>query len=111
MQNLIGIGIADATQNSRISECAFQSPVLSRECSLKCLQIAGENINAARIHIAQVFFASEHHQGSSALGACLGEYERAVVKIKSCELIAACEFRSHFAPVQAAGDHQVKHKP
>src|SRR6185312_227476 len=111
MQNLIGIGIADATQNSRISECAFQSPVLSRECCLNCLQITGENINAARIHIAQVFFASEHHQGSSALGACLGEYERAVVKIKSRELIAACEFRSRAPPMQPASDHQMKDYP
>src|SRR5690242_8260495 len=111
MQNLVGVRIADATHNSRISQSTFQCAVLSRYCGLKRRQITGENIDAAWIHIAQALFASEHHQGSPAFGACFSEYERAPGKIERPELIAPYELCSHLAPVQAAGNHKVKHQP
>src|SRR5208283_1980746 len=75
------------------------------------MEIAGEDIDSSRIEGAHAFFASEHMQRSAAFGASLGENQSAVGKVEGGEGLAAGEFRLGRAPMQTAGNHQVKREP
>jgi hypothetical protein len=50
-------------------------------------------------------------QRCAALRACLGERKSAVGKVECGEVLTACEFDFRGAPVQPAGDHQMKNEP
>src|SRR5690348_4652446 len=57
MQNLIRVGIANSTDYPGISKRPFQGVVLGTQRFSETFQIATENINAARVHCLQCFFA------------------------------------------------------
>ena len=54
---------------------------------------------------------AEDVQRGAALASGFGEHQRAVGKIERGEVVAAAELRARGPPVQAPGDHQVKHEP
>ena len=111
MQNLIGIRISDAAHDPRVRQRAFQSSILNCERSLKRFEIAGENIDAARIYIAQALLALEQVKGSAALRAGFGKHQRAVRKIESRKLISSSQLCSRDPPVQTSRNHQMQNEP
>jgi hypothetical protein len=59
----------------------------------------------------QGLFAAHNVQGRAALGASLGKNQGTVREIERRQSLATGELGSGRAPVQAAGDHQVKDQP
>src|SRR5437667_6037152 len=111
VQNLIRVSVADAAHNSRICERPLQSAVLSSERSLKGSQVAGEDIDPARIDCTQTLLAFQNVQGGAAFGAGFGQHQRASCKIESRQLIASRQLLTRRTPMQTASDHQMKDQP
>ena len=49
VQDLIGIRIADATQQTRIGKGSLECVVFSRECGAKRIEIAGEDVDPSGV--------------------------------------------------------------
>jgi hypothetical protein len=54
------------------------------------------------------FFIAKEVKRGAAFGAGFGEDKRAIGKVEGSEIVSAAEFGPEGAPVEAAGDHQVK---
>ena len=111
MQNLVGIGVADATDHARIGESAFESAILGGQSITKGIEIAVEDFDAAGVDRVEAVFAAENMERSAALGAGFGEHERAVREVEGRETITAGKPDVLRAPMQAACDHQVENEP
>ena len=111
VQNLVGIGVADATDDAGIGESAFESAVLGGESIAKGFEIAVEDFNAAGVDGVEAVFAAENMERGAAFGAGFGEHERAVREVEGRETITAGKPRVLRAPMQAACDHQVENEP
>ena len=61
MQDLVGIGVADAADEARIGERALEGAVLRGERGAKRVEVGGENVDAARIDEPQSLFAADRH--------------------------------------------------
>jgi hypothetical protein len=81
VQNLIRIRVADAADDSRVSQRA--------QCRL----------------------AADDVQRGAAFGAGFSENQRAIGKIECRKVIASQQPRSGRAPVEPAGDHQMDDQP
>ena len=71
----------------------------------------GEDVDAAGVDVFCGGFVGEEVEGGTAFGAGFGEDERAVGEVECGEVVAAAEFGSEGAPVEAAGDHEVQDEP
>ena len=56
-------------------------------------------------------FAGDDEERGAAFRACLGQDERAIVKIERGQVVFAGELRASRLPVQSPRDHQVQHEP
>ena len=106
MQDLVGVGVADAGEEARIGERALEGVVLAFNRAGELRQIRFEDLDAARVHRLQRRLALHQMQRGAPLRAGLGERQRAVLELEERERAA----RLLAGPVQAAGDHQVQHE-
>ena len=67
VQNLVGIGIADAADGVRVGECFLDGVVPGCERGAEAIEVCREYLDAAGIDGAQAFFAAQEMQGSEAL--------------------------------------------
>lgn len=74
-------------------------------------EIGREDIDAAGVHRAQAFFATDDVQRRAAFRAGFGEGERALGKIERGEELPAPDLGARRPPVQPASDHQMQHQP
>ncbi len=111
MQDLVGVGVADAAEERRIGERAFERVIAPLEHRQKLLWAGREHIEAARIMFAQFAVAPHHVQRRAALAARFRQQERAVFKIKGGKLVFSRQPCAGRFPVQSSGDHQVQHEP
>lgn len=84
----------------------FEGVILGQQLLAKRLQVRVENLHTARIQRAQRRLALHEVQGGAALGAGLGERQRAILELEKGERVA----RFLAGPVQASGDHEVQHE-
>ena len=111
VEDLIGVGVADATHEARIGQGAFQRVVFGGEGRAEGFEVA------LRTSIPP---GSTDRRPSSPLTMCSDarrfepasvECQRALRKIESGEVLAAREFDFRGTPVQPSGDHQMEHQP
>ncbi len=111
MEDLIGVGVADAAEDARVGEGSLEGAVFCSECGAEAFEVGSEDVDAAGVYGLHVFFVVKEVEGGAALGTGFGENEGAVGKIEGGEIVTAAEFGSEGAPVKASGDHQVKNEP
>ena len=72
VENLVGIGVADAADEARVSEGALEGAVLEGERGTKAVKIGGEDFDAAGIDVAEGLLAADEMKRGAALGAGFG---------------------------------------
>src|SRR5258708_7462499 len=102
MQNLIGIGVADAAEEPRVGERPLQGVVVLAKHGDEIAGRGIEHLEAARLMASQFRFASDDMQGGASLRAGLGESQRAIGKVERGEPELARQLRSRRLPVQPA---------
>ena len=88
VQDFVGVGVADAADQTWIGESALEGAVLERERGAKAVQIGGEDFDATGIDALQVFFAADNVERGAALAACFGKDERASGKVEGARGLA-----------------------
>ena len=111
VENFVGVGVADAAEVARIGESALDGVIFGGERGAESGEIGGEDVDAAGVESGEIFFAADDMERRAMFCAGFGEDERAVGEIKCGEHIFAGELCIGRAPVEAAGDHQVKNEP
>lgn len=111
MEDLVGVGVADAAEDARVGEGSLEGAVFCSECGAEACEVGGEDVDAAGVYGLHVFFVAKEVDGGAALRTGFGEDEGAVGKIEGGEIVTAAEFGPEGAPVKASGDHQVKNEP
>jgi len=111
VEDLVGVGVADAGEDAWVCEGALEGSVLDGECGAEGFEVCGEDIDSAGVDLSCGGFAGEEMEGGSAFGTGFGEDERAVGEVEGGEVVAATEFCAEGTPVEAAGDHEMKDEP
>ena len=111
VENLVGVGVADAREDARVGEGPLEGAVFQGESRAEGFEVRGEDLDSAWIYFFCGGFIGEEIKRGSALGAGFGEDEGAVGKVEGGEVVAASEFRVEGAPMEAAGDHEMKDEP
>src|SRR5208283_3272903 len=111
MQDLVGVGVADAAKEAWISEGPFERVIFLYEDGAKGVEICTKNINAAGIKRAQARFTTHDMQRSPVLCTCFSQDQGTLREIKCREAVAPNQPSFRIFPVQTAGNHQVQDQP
>ena len=111
MKNFVGVGVADAAEVARVGESALDGVIFGGERGAECGEVGGEDVDAAGVECGKIFGAFDDVERGAMLRAGFGEDERAIGEIERGKHVFAGELRAGSAPVEAAGDHQVKDEP
>ncbi len=111
MEDLVGVGVADAAEDARVGEGSLEGAVFGGKRVAEGIEIGGEDVDASRINAVEGFFSAEDVKGGSAFGSGFGEDERAVGEVEGGEVVSASEFCAGGFPVEAAGDHEMEDEP
>ena len=111
VQDLVGIGVADAAEQARVGERALERVVLADERSAERREVDRQRLEPARVVRRERVFALHEVQRCPLLRAEFGQREAAVREVERGERMAAGELRARFLPVQAAVDHEVQDEP
>ena len=112
VENLVGVGVADAAEEPWIREAPLQGVVLARQRFAKHLNRGLERLDAAAVERSyRIPTAHELHR-SPFPGAGFGEQQGAVGHHEGGEQQPGPDARllPRLSPTQPAGDHQVKHE-
>ena len=85
VENLVGIGVAHAADETRIGESALEGAVFRCERRTKRVQIRGKDFDASGIDVAEGLLAAKKMQRGAALGAGFRKYQGAVQKVNARE--------------------------
>ena len=92
MEDLVGVGVADAAEDARVGEGALEGAVFGGERGAKGFEVASEKTSMPPGSMARMArFAGEEMQGCAALGAGFGEDERAGGKVEGGEVVSSAE--------------------
>ena len=108
VQDLVGVGVADAREEPRIGQAALQRVVLARERGAERRQVGPEHVEAAAIVRLQVRTSGDQMQPGALDGAGLGHQQGAAREVESRQPQLLRHGRARRAPAQAPGDHQVQ---
>jgi hypothetical protein len=108
VQDLVGVGVADATEDARIGERALQRVVLVLEPLHERRQIRSQDFEPPRRQREDRFFTRDDVDGCLTFRALLGEDRGAVWKVEGRQSHFARERRAFVAPPETAGDHQMQ---
>src|SRR6185437_3326093 len=111
MQNLIGVGVADPAEQSRVGERAFERMVLAPQPLRELRETRFEDLDAARVLQLQIVLPLYDVKRGPTLGSGFGQRERAALECKLGQHRAAPPRRTPLEPVQAARDHQMQDQP
>jgi hypothetical protein len=116
VEDLVGVGVADAGEDAGVGESSLEGAVFGGEGSSEGFEVCGEDVVCKKIEAARVDFfgggfVGEEVEGGAAFGAGFGEDEGAVREVECGEVVSDAEFRAERAPVEAAGDHEMKDEP
>src|SRR5206468_6009209 len=110
VQDLVGVGVADAAQQPWIGQRALERVVLVLERGPERRGVGGEHVDPARIVLAQRPLALHEVDRRPALGAGLGQHERSALELECGQPLLAGASRARRFPVQTPGDHQMDHE-
>jgi len=108
VEDLIGVGVADAGEDARVGEGALKCVIFGNEGLPEVLEAEGKDVQAAGVELGEGCLSLNEVQGGAAFRPGFGEDEGAVGEVEGGEIVAATEFGSGCSPVEAAGDHQVE---
>jgi hypothetical protein len=108
MEDLVRVGVADAAEDVRVGERPFERVALAGKRGAELVDRHLQRLDAAGIVRAQRLFAADDVDRRTALRACFGEDERAVVEVERRETEFARDLRPFRQPLQPAGDHEVE---
>ena len=115
VEDLVGVGVADAGEDAGVGEGSLEGAVFCGEGGAEVFEGCGEDVEAAWIDFVGDGFVGKEMEGSSAFGAGFGEEEGARGEVEGGEVVSAAECRAGLfvegTPVEAAGDHEVKDEP
>ena len=111
LQDLVGIGIADAAEQLGVAQGALQGVVFRGQAPSEGVGLAGHDLEAARVEGAERRRALDDVQAGPALGAGLAQGQAAVREVEGGQIPAPRQVGARRLPVQAAGDHQVENQP
>src|SRR5437016_5681404 len=107
MQNLVGVGVADAAKESWIGERSLQGVILPGESLGELPEISIEDFEPAASELLERSLAAYEPERRSALRASLGEDQRAVREIECGESKLAGNFGAGGNPAQPPRDHKM----
>jgi hypothetical protein len=110
-QNLIGVGVADATEEARVGEGPLESMVCREKDGGEAREIRVEYFEPTRIESEEATFPRDDVERSPLLRAGLSPEKRASGKVKGGKAARWGNFDIAGAPVQAAGNHEMKDEP
>ena len=110
VQDLVGVGVADAAEQARIGERALQRVILAARAAPRTRR-GRRRARRGRRGRTRASARSPRTTWSDArrLRAGLGEQQRARVELERRERERAGQLRARRVPLQPAGDHQVDH--
>ena len=89
MEDLVGVGVADAREDAWVGEGSFEGSVFLSEGDAEFVECAGEDVDASGVDVFGGSFVGEEVEGGSAFGAGFGEDERAVGEVECGQVVAA----------------------
>ncbi len=108
MEDLVGVGVADAGEETRIRQRALQRVVLPCQRLAESRQVRVEDLDAAAVELREARAPLDEVERRPLLRAHLGQHERAFRKIERRDRGAASDLRAALSPVEPAGHHQVE---
>ena len=111
MEDLVGISIADAGENARVGEGAFQGAIFFDEGGAEGFDVSSEDVDSARIDGLHVGFVTEEVERGATFGSGFGENERAIGEVEGSKIVSAAKLGSDGTPVEPASDHEVQDEP
>jgi hypothetical protein len=82
VEDLVGVGVADAGEDAGVGEGAFEGAVFGDESGGEGVEGEGEDVEAAGVQCGEGFFALDEVERGAALGAGFGEGEGAVGEVE-----------------------------
>jgi hypothetical protein len=110
-ENFVGVGIADAGEEARVGEGAFESVIGGDEVGGKLFERGVENLEAAGVKGTEAGFAVDEVEGGALFGAGFGPEEGAVGKVKGSQAAGWGDFDAARLPVKTTGDHEMEDEP
>ncbi len=111
MQDLVGVGVADAAEQVRVGQRALQRVVLELQAGGEGLERRVQHLEAAGVVPREARLALDQVQRGTALGTRLGQRQHAVREFEAGEGDSLGARRAGIEPVQAPGDHEVQDEP
>ena len=109
MEDLVGIGVTDAAEQTRVGERTLQRVVLAPQHTPEIVQTAVQHLDAAGIVLSANSRGTAHGMQRRTLdGARLGEDQGAGRQIESRQAQLARNASPRRAPAKPPGDHQVE---
>ncbi len=108
VQDLVGIGVADAAEHARIGERALEGVVLPAQHRTKRVECDGEGLDTAAVERGERHLAAHEVQCSTPRGAGLGEDHGPGREIERRQADPARHRSAARPPAQPARDHQVE---
>ena len=110
MKNLIGVGVADAAEQMRIGQRALQRVTLLLKGGCECRGIACRHFEPARVERRQRGFSLHDVQRRALLRRRFSQKQSAMREVEPRKPDSPRDGGAAFAPLEPAGDHQVKHE-
>jgi len=110
-ENFVGVSVADAGEEARIGERAFESVIGGGEASGELCERGVEDFEATGVESSESGFALDDVKRSTFFGAGFGPEQGAVGEVESGEAARGRDFDAAGFPVEAAGDHEMQDEP
>ena len=111
MEDLVGVGVADAAEEMRIGQGALERVVLATEDGIELLESRREQLEPARVLRLQGVFAPDQEEGRPCFVPASVSSRLPVREIEGRQVRSCRELDAGRLPVEPSGDHQVQHQP
>ncbi len=110
MEDLIGIRVPDATEETRVRERPLEGVVLPPQTRGKLLERRDQHLKSSAINVVERRGSPHDSERGTAFRSCFGEEQKAFLELERGERVATRRLSSRRAPTQPASDHQVNHQ-
>jgi hypothetical protein len=112
VQDLVGIGIADAADKPGIGEGALQGAILGSECGAEAVDVCREDFDAAGIDVERrPFFTAQNVKRRAALACRLGQDERTGREVEGGKALRPASFAAAASSAAGPRSSEVQHQP
>src|SRR5215475_12324140 len=108
MENLVGVRVADAAEDTWIGQGALEGVVFPSQGDTERRQICVQDLEASGVVVAETGLTADQMQRRAALRARFGQNERSRREVEGGEADLARHLVPRFSPVEPAGDHEVQ---